>query len=75
MAALVLSTIKKGTLMTSNPAITHALNTASVTSTIAAILGMLPTVLSIIASLLSILWMCIQIYESKTIRRILNKGE
>ncbi len=75
MAALVLSTIKKGTLMTNNPAITHTLNTASVTSTIAAILGMLPTVLSIIASLLSILWMCIQIYESKTIRRILNKGE
>ena len=50
----------------------HVVNTSSIVATLAGILGWIPPFLAAIASLFTITWMALQIYESKTFNRILQ---
>lgn len=53
-----------------NTNVIHAVNTSAVAATAASVLGWIPPFLAALASLFTILWMALQIYESKTFRRI-----
>lgn len=62
--------LHKMSLQDVNTNVVHAVNTSSIAATAAALLGWIPPFLAAMASLFTILWMALQIYESKTFLRI-----
>lgn len=55
-------------LINSTP-VNYTLNTSAITSSAASFLGWLPPTLAAIASLLSIIWISIGLYDSQTFRK------
>ena len=49
----------------------HVVDAASVTTTIGALAGILPA----LAALVSIVWGCIRIYETRTVQRLLGRDD